>query len=45
MYLGKKSKITLSANNEKRIKLIDSIETFKYLICKKEETKCSNIIK
>ena len=45
MYLGKKFKITLSANNDKRVQSIDSIETFKYLICKKKETKCNNILK
>ena len=47
MYLGKKFKITLSANNDKRIQSIDSIETFKYLICflQYKETKCNNILK
>ena len=41
--------IVLSANNDKRIKSIDSIETYAYetskdLIYQKEETKSSNII-
>ena len=46
----KVSKISLIANNIKRIQSIDSIETGTYggasndLICKKEETKCNNII-
>ena len=43
-------KIALSANNDKRIQSIDSVETYAYetskiLICKKEETKFNNIIK
>ena len=44
------NKIALSANDDKRIQSIDSIETYAYgaskkLICKKEESKCNNIIK
>ena len=40
----------MSANDDKRIQSIDSIEIYaygrsKYLICKKEEIKCNNIIK
>ena len=44
------NKIVLSANDDKKIQLIDSVETHAYgtrkdLICKKEKTKCNNIIK
>ena len=44
------NKITLSANNGKRIKFLDSIDTYVYgaskdLVCKKEEIECINIIK
>ena len=44
------NKITLSANDDKIIQSIDSVETYAYgtrkdLICKKEELKCNNIIK
>ena len=44
------NKIALSANDDKRIQSIDSVETYAYrtskdLICKKEETKRNNIIK
>ena len=44
------NKIALSSNDDKRIQLIDSIETYaygasKHLVCKKEEIKCNNIIK
>ena len=40
----------MSANNDKRIQSIDSIETYKFetgknLMCKKEETIRNNIIK
>ena len=40
----------LSSNYDKRIQSIDLIETYvygtsKYLKCKKEKTKCKNIIK
>ena len=40
----------MSANDNKRIQSIDSIETNKFgtrknLMCKKEETICNNIIK
>ena len=50
MFLLKKlTKLQLSANSDKRIQSIDSIETYGYgtsrdLICKKEEIKCNNII-
>ena len=48
MFLPKK--IALSANEVNRKQSIDSIETYaygtsKYLVCKKEETTCNNIIK
>ena len=44
------NKIALNSNHGKRIKSIDSIETYVYgkkkdLICKKDEIKCTNIIK
>ena len=44
------NKITLSANNDIRIKSTDSINTYaygtsKYLVYKNEEIKCNNIIK
>ena len=44
------NKIALSSNDDKRMQSIDSIETYtyrmnKYLVCKKEEIKSSNIIK
>ena len=44
------NEIALSSNDDKRIKSIDSIETYAYrtsedLVCKKEEIKCNNIIK
>ena len=40
----------MSANDDKRIQSINSVETYAYgtskdLGCKKEETKCNNIIK
>ena len=40
----------MGANNDKRIKSIDSIETYVYVtgknvICKNEEIKCNYIIK
>ena len=40
----------MSADDDKRIQLIDSIgtcayRTSKYLVCKKEEIKCNNKIK
>ena len=42
--------IALSANADKRIQSVDSIETYAYgtskgLVCKTEEIKCSNTIK
>ena len=44
------NKIALSANSDKRIQSIDSIDAYAYgtskdLIYKKEEIKCNNIIK
>ena len=44
------NKIALSANDDKRMQLIDSIETYAYgtnknLMRKKEETKFNNLIK
>ena len=44
------NKIALSANDDKKIQSTDSLEKYVYgrskdLICKKEETKCNNIIK
>ena len=44
------NKIALSSNDDKRMQSIDSIETYsyrtnKYLVCKKEEIKSSNIMK
>ena len=43
-------KIALSSNDDKRMKSIDSIETYSYgtskdLVSEKEEIKCNNIIK
>ena len=50
VFTEKVNKTSLSDKDEKRIQSIDSIETYakrasKDLVCKKEETKCSNIIK
>ena len=51
MFLLKKiKKIALSANDDKRMQSIDTIETYAYgksnvLISGKEKIKCSNIIK
>ena len=44
------NKITLSANDDKRIQSVDSIETYAYrtskdLVSEKDEIKCKNIIK
>ena len=44
------NKIGLSSNDDKRMQLINSIETYVYemredLVCKKEENKSNNIIK
>ena len=44
------SKIALTSNGDKRLQSTDSMETVsygtnKYLVSKKEEIKCSNIIK
>ena len=43
-------KIALSANNDKRIRSVDSIETYAYgttkdLECKKDDIKCKNTTK
>ena len=50
MYLPKITKIVLSANDDKRIQLIDSMQTYaydrrRYLVYKKEEMRCYNVIK
>ena len=51
MFLLKKLiRLFLSSNDDTRIQPIDSVETYvceitKNLVCKKEEIKCSNIIK
>ena len=42
--------MALCSNDDKRIQLIDSIETYAHgtsidVICKKEEIKCNDIIK
>ena len=42
------NKIALSANRDKRIHSVDSIETYTYetskdLVCKKEEPTCNNV--
>ena len=44
------NKVALSSNDDKRMKSIDSIETYLYVMSKdivgeKEEIKCNNIIK
>ena len=44
------NKIAFSANDDKKIKSIDSIETYAYgtskgLVSEKEEIKCNNVIK
>ena len=44
------NKIALSANNDKRIQSIDSVETYAFgtskdLLCKREKTKYNNTIK
>ena len=49
-FIEEMNKIALSSNDDKRMQSIDSIETYAYgmnknLVCKKEETKCNNIIK
>ena len=50
VFTEKVNKIALSVNDNKRIKLIDSVETYayvtsKYLICKKQKTKFINVKK
>ena len=50
VFTEKFNKITLSSNDDKRIQLIDAIETSahgmsKDLVCKKEDIKCNNTIK
>ena len=49
-FTGEFNKITLSANDDKRIKSIDSMETYTYgtskdLVSGKEKIECNNIIK
>ena len=49
-FTEKINKIALSSNDDKRMQLTDSIETYAYgmtkdLIFKKEKIKCNNIIK
>ena len=44
------NEITLSLSDNERMQLTDSIGTYAYgtskdLVCKKEETKCNNIVK
>ena len=44
------NKVALSSNDDKRMRSVDSIETYacgtiKYLICRKEKIKRNNIIK
>ena len=48
MFTEKVNKIALSVNDNKRIQLIDSVETYAYvtskdLICKKQKTKFINV--
>ena len=50
VFTEESKKIALSLNNDKRMQSIDSIETYAYgtskvLVSKKEEIKCSIIIK
>ena len=50
VFTAELNKTTLSANDDKRVESIDSVETFEYetskdLLWKKEERKCNNIIK
>ena len=50
VFTEKVNKIALSVNDNKRIQLIDSVETYgyvtsKYLICKKQKTKFINVKK
>ena len=50
VFTGEINKIALSSNDNKKVRSIDSIETFAYgtrkdLVSEKEETKCNNIIK
>ena len=50
IYIEEINKIALSLNDDKRMESIDLIETYaygtsKYLVSKKEEIKCNNIIK
>ena len=49
-FTEKINKIALSSNDDKRMQLTDSIETYAYgmtkdLIFKKEKIKCNNVIK
>ena len=50
VFTEETNKIALSANDDKRIQSIDSIETYaigtsKDLACKNRKIKCNNIIK
>ena len=51
MFLLKKlTRLLLSSNDDKRIQSLNLIETYvygtrKYLKCKKEKTKCNDIVK
>ena len=49
-FIEEINKAALSANDDKRIQSIDSIENYEYRtskdsICKKENTKCNNMMK
>ena len=50
VFTEKNKKIALIFNDDKKIQSIDAIETYAYrsnkdLLCKKEESKCNNIMK
>ena len=50
VFTGEVNKIAVSANDDKIIQSLHSVETYAYgttkdLVCKKEEIKCNNIIK
>ena len=50
VFTEETNRIALSSTDDKRMQLTDSIKTYAYginknLVCKKEEVKCSNIIK
>ena len=44
-FTKKINKIALISNSDKRMQSINSIETYAYVLSKKEEIKCNNIIK